>query len=126
MGGCQNYGPFLGALNIRCRIIIGIQKGTIILTTTHMTPCVFFGRPGILPDKRCTLEDCQECFKADNDVQTRERPAKKLQTSCRLKRNELSIHIKTPDIKQPIFSIQDNEMQEMGPLTPQVSNLRVL
>ena len=27
--------PFLGTLNIRCRIIIGIQKGTIILTTTH-------------------------------------------------------------------------------------------
>ena len=37
MGGCQNYGPFLGTLNIRCRIIIGIQKGTIILTTTQMS-----------------------------------------------------------------------------------------
>ena len=36
MRGCQNYGPFLGTLNIRGRIIIGIQKGTIILTTTHM------------------------------------------------------------------------------------------
>ena len=36
MGGCQNYGPFLGTLNIRCRITIGIQKGTIILTTTHI------------------------------------------------------------------------------------------
>ena len=36
MGGCQNYGPSLGTLNIRCRIIIGIQKGTIILTTTHI------------------------------------------------------------------------------------------
>ena len=36
MGGCQNYGHFLGTLNIRCRIIVGIQKGTIILTTTHM------------------------------------------------------------------------------------------
>ena len=34
MGGCQNYGPFLGTLNIRCRTIIGIQKGIIILTTT--------------------------------------------------------------------------------------------
>ena len=34
--GCQNYGPFLGTLNIRCRIIIGIQKGTIILTTAHV------------------------------------------------------------------------------------------
>ena len=37
MRDCQNYGPFLGTLNIRCRIIIiGTQKGTIILTTTHM------------------------------------------------------------------------------------------
>ena len=36
MGGCQSYGSFLGTLNIRCRIIIGIQKGTIVLTTTHM------------------------------------------------------------------------------------------
>ena len=30
--------PFLGTLNNRCRIIIGTQKGTIILTTTHMLP----------------------------------------------------------------------------------------
>ena len=36
MGGCQNYGPFLGTLNIRWRTIIGTQKGTIILTTTHI------------------------------------------------------------------------------------------
>ena len=36
MGGCQNCGPFLGTLNIRCHIIIGIQKGNIILTATHM------------------------------------------------------------------------------------------
>ena len=36
MGGCQNYGPFLGTLNNRCRTIIGTKKGTIILTTTHM------------------------------------------------------------------------------------------
>ena len=36
MGRCQNYGPFLGTLNNRCRIIIGVQKGTIILTTTHI------------------------------------------------------------------------------------------
>ena len=27
--------PFWGTLNIRGRIIIGTQKGTIILTTTH-------------------------------------------------------------------------------------------
>ena len=26
MGGCQNYGPFSGTLNIRGRIIIGTQK----------------------------------------------------------------------------------------------------
>ena len=36
MGGCQNYGPSLGTLNIRCRITLGTQKGTIILTTTLM------------------------------------------------------------------------------------------
>ena len=36
MGGCQNYGSFLGTLNIRCHIIRGTQKGTIILTTTHI------------------------------------------------------------------------------------------
>ena len=36
MGSCQNYGPFLGTLNIRCRIIIRTQKGSLILTTTHM------------------------------------------------------------------------------------------
>ena len=36
VGSCQNYGPFLGTLNNRCRIILGAQKGTIILTTTHM------------------------------------------------------------------------------------------
>ena len=35
LGGCQKYGPFLGTLNIRCRTIIGTQKGTIILTSTH-------------------------------------------------------------------------------------------
>ena len=26
MGSCQNYGPFLGTLNIRCRIVIRTQK----------------------------------------------------------------------------------------------------
>ena len=36
MGGCQNYGPFLGTLNNRCRVILGTQEGTLILTTTHM------------------------------------------------------------------------------------------
>ena len=28
--------PFLGTLNIRCCIIIGVQQGTSILTTTHV------------------------------------------------------------------------------------------
>ena len=36
MGGCQNYGPLLGPLNTRCRIVLRTQKGTIILITTHM------------------------------------------------------------------------------------------
>ena len=36
MGGCHNYGPFLGTLDIRCRTIIGTQTGTIILTITHI------------------------------------------------------------------------------------------
>ena len=36
MVGCQYYGPLLGTLDIGGRIIIGIQKGTIILTTTHI------------------------------------------------------------------------------------------
>ena len=36
MGSCQNYGPFLGTLNNRCRTILRTQKGTLILTTTHM------------------------------------------------------------------------------------------
>ncbi len=44
MGGCQNYGPFLGTLNIRCRIMIGIQEGTTILTTAHICMCVDRGR----------------------------------------------------------------------------------
>ena len=26
VGSCQNHGPFLGTLNIRCRIIIGTRK----------------------------------------------------------------------------------------------------
>ena len=47
MGGCQNYGPSLGTLNIRCRIIIVIPEGTIILTTTHMTYLCIWGFPKI-------------------------------------------------------------------------------
>ena len=36
MGGCQNYGPLLGPLNTRCRIILRIQKGTRISTSSHI------------------------------------------------------------------------------------------
>ena len=36
MGGSQNYGPLFGPLCTRCRIVLKTQKGTIILTTTHM------------------------------------------------------------------------------------------
>ena len=53
MGGCQNYGPFLGTLNIRCRIIIGSQKGTIILTTTHRR----YTSSALLPEIRTLLNE---------------------------------------------------------------------
>ena len=36
LGGCRTYGPLLGPRNIRCRTILRTQKGTIILTPTHM------------------------------------------------------------------------------------------
>ena len=38
MGGCQNYVPFLGTLDIKCRIIAYNRdpKWTIMLTTTHV------------------------------------------------------------------------------------------
>ena len=36
MGGCQNYGPLLGPLNIRFRIILRTPKRTVLLTTTHV------------------------------------------------------------------------------------------
>ena len=38
MRGCQHYGLFVGTLNIRCRIILMTQKGTVILTTIRITP----------------------------------------------------------------------------------------
>ena len=44
--------PFLGTLNIRCRIIIGIQKGTIILTTTHIPSMGVKMKEG-LPGRSC-------------------------------------------------------------------------
>ena len=36
MSSVQNYGPFWGTPNTRCRIIVRTQKGTRILTTTHI------------------------------------------------------------------------------------------
>ena len=30
----------MGTLNNRCRILIGTQKGTLILTTTHIMECI--------------------------------------------------------------------------------------
>ena len=36
VGGCQNYGTFLGPPNPRCRIILRTKKRTIILTTNHV------------------------------------------------------------------------------------------
>ena len=44
MGGCKNYVPFLGTLHIRCPIIIGTQKGTTILTITHMRGLGFWSK----------------------------------------------------------------------------------
>ena len=36
MGGCQNYGPFLDPYYNMAPNIWSTQKGTIILTTTHI------------------------------------------------------------------------------------------
>ena len=36
MGGCQNYGPFLGPYYNTAPIFRVPQKGTLIWTTTHM------------------------------------------------------------------------------------------
>ena len=46
MGRCQNYGPFLGTLNIRCRLIIGAQIGTIVLTITHVYIYIHIAQKG--------------------------------------------------------------------------------
>ena len=36
LGGCQNSGPFWGPYYNTAPIIYGPQKGTLILTTTHL------------------------------------------------------------------------------------------
>ena len=43
-------GPFVGTLNINSRVIIGTQKGTIILTTTHLS---FHGLGPLLGASTC-------------------------------------------------------------------------
>ena len=43
LGGCQHYGPFLGTLHIRCRTIIGTQKGAVTLTITHIMVGIWGG-----------------------------------------------------------------------------------
>ena len=58
MGGCQNYGPFLGTLNIRCRSIIGTQKRTIILTTTRVDPTPKALASSLRPVKSRGLRKC--------------------------------------------------------------------
>ena len=46
LGGCQNDGPFLGALNIRCRTRIRTPKGTLMLTTGPL--CGYMDAEGML------------------------------------------------------------------------------
>ena len=50
IGWLSNYGPFLGTLNIRFRIITSTQKGTLILTTTHL---------GLIPSSHQRASECQ-------------------------------------------------------------------
>ena len=59
MGGCHNYGPLLGPLNTRCRIILRTHKRTLILTTTHMA----WG-PGGLPWQLCQNSKASSCDRA--------------------------------------------------------------
>ena len=47
--------PFSGTLNIGCRIIMGIQKGTTILTTTHIWDGAIFS-PSIVSRAEGALE----------------------------------------------------------------------
>ena len=55
MGGCQNYGPLLGPMNTRCRIILRTQKGTRILTTTHIDR----NNPSLVPASSLSHLDAQ-------------------------------------------------------------------
>ena len=56
MGGCKNYGPFLGTLDIRCRTIIGTPKKTIILTTIQISERTTTGRHLVAAASSSVLE----------------------------------------------------------------------
>ena len=60
MGGCQNCGPFLGTLNIRCRIIIRTQKGTIILRTPYYMLWAVCQAASTSIDSTCTAWQARE------------------------------------------------------------------
>ena len=71
MGGSQNYGPCLGTLNSRCRIMIGTPEGTIILTTSHIlvATCLWYTNHigdfvpkwgEKIPRRACSLEPLQK------------------------------------------------------------------
>ena len=45
-GSCQDYGPSLGTLRIRC-LVLRTQKGTLVLTTTHTNTTRFLSSPFI-------------------------------------------------------------------------------
>ena len=65
LGGCQNYGPFLGTLIIGCRTIFGTQKGTTILTTTQFRVCSL---RSFIPMWTETSQRMSECIVAEFPV----------------------------------------------------------
>ena len=67
MGGCQNYGPFVGPLNIRGRITMGIQKGTMILTTTNMSS-IFCGDTQYYPNTLTPMMENQMEKTMENEM----------------------------------------------------------
>ena len=67
MGVDQNSGPFLGTLNNRCRIIIGTQKGTIILTTTHMQFYSQFPKPTYVEETHFYFVGCLKADPLDSE-----------------------------------------------------------
>ena len=57
--------PFWGTLNIRCRIIIGIQKGTIILTTTHIAVTYYYVVTAMDDEQQLQQRLFQEMMESD-------------------------------------------------------------